>query len=81
MLKTEGYQEMRSRHYGRFWGRIHMSIIQTYSVTLTRVDPNAGPRANFSTEVRAPDSVSAMRMAEAQFPGYKATTAGAILGR
>ena len=49
--------------------------MQTYSVLLTRVDPRAGPKANFRAEVRAPDSQTALRTAEAQFPGYRAGSA------
>lgn len=51
-----------------------MANIHTYSVLLTRVDPKAGPQANFRIEVKAPDDQTAKRTAEAQFPGYKANS-------
>lgn len=52
-----------------------MANMHTYSVFLTRVDPKAGPKANFRIEVKAQDDQTAKRSAEAQFPGYKANGA------
>jgi hypothetical protein len=51
-----------------------MTIMHTYSVLLTRVDPKAGLKANFRVEVKAPDDQTAKRSAEGQFPGYKANS-------
>lgn len=55
--------------------------LRTYSVLLTRVDPKAGPRANFRAEVRAPDTTLAKRTAEAQFPGYRAKHGASLVQR
>lgn len=52
-----------------------MAIMRTFVVFLSRVDSKAGPKANLSVELQAPDQPMAERTAEAQYPGYKAVTA------
>lgn len=54
--------------------------MHTYSVFLVRVDSSAGPLSNLRNEVRAPDYETAKRTANAQFPGYRAASAGRVLG-
>ena len=43
----------------------------TYKVFLQRVDPKAGPSANFSFQVQAQNAQMAKVTAEAQYPGYR----------
>lgn len=45
--------------------------MKTYSASLQRVIPNAGPRANFTITVQAVSSEMARITAEAQYPGYR----------
>lgn len=49
--------------------------MKTYSAFLQRVNPNAGPRANFTLTVQAVSSEMARVTAEAQYPGYKCANA------
>ena len=43
----------------------------TYKVFLQRVDPKAGPSANFSFQVQAQNAQMTKVTAEAQYPGYR----------
>ncbi|CAN7308754.1 hypothetical protein LJR232_001528 [Aquipseudomonas alcaligenes] len=49
--------------------------MHSYSAFLQRVQPGAGPRANFSLIVQPVSSDMARITAEAQYPGYKCINA------
>lgn len=58
-----------------------MALMYTYSAFLVCVESNAGPVSNLRIEVRAPDNETAKRKAAARFPGYRAASAGRVIGR
>lgn len=49
-----------------------MSFSYHYKVRMVRVEPKAGPNADLSVEVTAPNDQMAKRCAEGQFHGYRA---------
>lgn len=48
-----------------------MTEMKTYRVYMNRVEPGAGPQANFNSQVQAKDPQTARIVAEGQFRGYR----------
>ena len=51
-----------------------MANMRTYSVPLTRVDPEAERQANFRVDLKAQDDQTTKHNAAAQDPEYEATS-------